>query len=98
MGWGLISTAAPVAWWTWLSRTLPHDAEAGGGLMVAAIQLAITVGASLGGLVFDRHDYQSTFVLSAALLGGGTLLAIRASRATGVGDAEAHTSSLKTAA
>jgi hypothetical protein len=27
----LIGTAAPVAWWTWLSRTLPHDAEAGGG-------------------------------------------------------------------
>lgn len=28
-GWGLIGTAAPVGWWTWLSRTLPHDAERG---------------------------------------------------------------------
>ncbi|RKI70757.1 MFS transporter [Corallococcus sp. AB049A] len=79
-GWGLIGTAAPVAWWTWLSRTLPRDAEAGGGLMVAAIQLAITVGASLGGLLFDRSGYQSTFVVSAVLLGGGALLAIRASK------------------
>jgi hypothetical protein len=41
-GWGLIGTAAPVGWWTWLSRVLPDDAEAGGGLMVAVIQLAIT--------------------------------------------------------
>jgi len=29
--WGLVGTAAPVGWWTWLSRTLPRDAEAGGG-------------------------------------------------------------------
>jgi predicted MFS family arabinose efflux permease len=39
--WRLISTPSPTAWWIWLSRTLPDDAEAGGGLMVAAIQLAI---------------------------------------------------------
>ena len=79
-GWGLIGTAAPVAWWTWLSRTLPHDAEAGGGLMVAAIQLAITAGASLGGLLFDRGGHQGTFLASAALLGAAALTALRASR------------------
>ena len=28
--WGLVATAAPVGWWTWLARTLPDDAEAGG--------------------------------------------------------------------
>lgn len=39
-GWGLIGTAAPVGWWTWLSKVLSDDAEAGGGLMVAVIQLA----------------------------------------------------------
>ncbi|WP_244224276.1 MFS transporter [Corallococcus sicarius] len=79
-GWGLIGTAAPVAWWTWLSRTLPHDAEAGGGLMVAAIQLAITAGASLGGLLFDRGGHQGTFLASAALLGAAALTAFWASR------------------
>ncbi|RKH97068.1 MFS transporter [Corallococcus sp. AB038B] len=83
VGWGLIGTAAPVAWWTWLSRTLPRDAEAGGGLMVAAIQLAITVGASLGGLLFDRSGYRSSFGVSALLLGGAALLALRASKPEG---------------
>ncbi|MCP3064182.1 hypothetical protein LXT21_35960 [Myxococcus sp. K38C18041901] len=85
VGWGFIGTAAPVAWWTWLSRTLPRDAEAGGGLMVAAIQLAITAGASLGGVLFDRSGHQGTFALSAALLGAGALLSIRASRAARIG-------------
>jgi predicted MFS family arabinose efflux permease len=78
--WGLIGTAAPVGWWTWLSRTLPEDAEAGGGLMVAAIQLAITLGASAGGILFDRSGYQATFAVSAALLCGSALLAVAGSR------------------
>ncbi|WP_141589970.1 MFS transporter [Myxococcus sp. AB056] len=91
MGWGLIGTAAPVAWWTWLSRALPRDAEAGGGLMVAAIQLAITAGASLGGLLFDRGGYQGTFAASAALLGAAALVAVRASRDVRAGAAEAPT-------
>src|SRR4051812_18031825 len=52
-GWGLIGTAAPVAWWTWLSRAFPEEAEAAGGLMVAAVQLAITIGAAAGGVLFD---------------------------------------------
>jgi predicted MFS family arabinose efflux permease len=66
--WGLVATAAPVGWWTWLARTLPQDAEAGGGLMVAIVQLAIMLGATLGGLLFDQSGYQATFALSAGLL------------------------------
>ena len=66
--WGLQGTSAPVAWWTWLARALPHDAEAGGGLMVATVQLAIAFGATGGGYVFDHYGYQATFVLSSALL------------------------------
>jgi predicted MFS family arabinose efflux permease len=80
-GWGLIGTAAPVGWWTWLSKVLPDDAEAGGGVMVAVIQLAITAGASVGGFLFDRSGYQSTFALSAAILFGSALLAFMAWRA-----------------
>jgi predicted MFS family arabinose efflux permease len=80
-GWGLlIGTAAPVAWWTWLSRTLPHEAEAGGGLMVAAVQMAITFGAATGGLLFDSSGYESTFGLSAAMLAGSAVVALAAGR------------------
>jgi predicted MFS family arabinose efflux permease len=78
--WGLIGTAVPVGWWTWVSRTLPDDAEAGGGLMVAVIQLAITLGASLGGLLFDSRGYQATFSASAALLIFSALAAFLAAR------------------
>ena len=35
------------------SRVLRDDAEAGGGLQVAVIQFAITIGAAVGGLMFD---------------------------------------------
>lgn len=77
-GWGLIGTAAPVAWWTWLSRVLPDDAEAGGGLMVAVIQLAIALGATAGGVIYDRSGYGSTFAVSAAALCASALLAAMA--------------------
>ena len=80
MGWGLIGTAAPVAWWTWVSKALPDEAEAGGGLMVAVIQLAITLGAAVGGMLFDRWGYQATFLASAALLISSALIATLASR------------------
>ena len=79
-GWGLVATAAPVGWWTWLSRVLPDDAEAGGGLMVAIIQLAIAAGATVGGVAFDLRGYQATFELSAGLLVIAALLAGLAAR------------------
>jgi predicted MFS family arabinose efflux permease len=79
--WGLVATAAPVGWWTWLARTLPDSAEAGGGLMVAIIQLAIASGATVGGLVFDLSGYRATFELSATLLGVAAVLAFLAARA-----------------
>jgi len=66
--WGLVATAAPVGWWSWLASTLPHDAEAGGGLMVAVIQLAIALGSSVGGLLFDTRGYHATFIASALVL------------------------------
>jgi predicted MFS family arabinose efflux permease len=78
--WGLIGTAAPVGWWTWLSKALPDEAEAGGGLMVAVVQLAITAGAASGGLLFDRWGYQTTFTLSAVLLGACAASAFLAAR------------------
>lgn len=66
--WGLMATAAPVGWWSWIAQAMPRNAEAGGGLMVAVIQLAIALGSTVGGLLFDASGYRSTFMLSAAVL------------------------------
>lgn len=78
--WGLFATAAPVGWWTWVARTLPNDAEAGGGLMVAVVQLAITSGAVVGGALFDVSGYQATFGVSTVLLVMAAFLAFAAAR------------------
>lgn len=80
--WGLMATAAPTGWWAWVARTLPDDAEAGGGLMVAAIQLSIALGSTLGGLAFDHTGWQSTFALSSGLLIVAAGLTILTSRKT----------------
>jgi predicted MFS family arabinose efflux permease len=74
-GWGLLGTAAPVAWWTWLSKVLPDDAEAGGGLMVAVVQLAIALGATVGGFAYDMSGYRSTFAVSVIALCASALVA-----------------------
>ncbi|WP_171862875.1 MFS transporter [Citrobacter freundii] len=78
--WGLISTAAPVGWWAWVPRTFPQNAEAGDGLMVAMVQLSIALGSTVGGLLFDHHGYQSTFLASAAMLIIATMLIFLTSR------------------
>ncbi|WP_408005146.1 MFS transporter [Pseudomonas moraviensis] len=80
--WGLIATAAPVGWWSWLARTLPDDAEAGGGLMVAVVQLSIASGSTVGGLLFDGSGYRLTFFASAALLVMAALVTWLTSRQT----------------
>ena len=78
--WGLFATSAPVGWWTWLARTLPQDAEAGGGLMVAVVQLAITMGATSGGILFDHSGYRATFGASALILMLAALVAYLTNR------------------
>lgn len=78
--WGLIATAAPTGWWTWIARTLPEDAEAGGGLMVAIVQLSTALGSTFGGLAFDHSGYQSTFTISIILLVIAAVLALLTSR------------------
>ena len=78
--WGLLATAAPVGWWSWIAQSLPADAEAGGGLMVAVIQLAIALGSTGGGVLFDRNGYQSTFMMSATTLAAAAVLAAMAAR------------------
>ncbi|RUM55776.1 MAG: MFS transporter [Marinomonas sp.] len=78
--WGLLATAAPVGWWSWIAKAMPQNAEAGGGLMVAVIQLAIALGSTIGGLLFDLGSYRSTFMFSAIVLLLAALLAYLTSR------------------
>jgi predicted MFS family arabinose efflux permease len=63
-----------------MSKVLPDDAEAGGGLMVAVIQLSITLGASVGGLLFDSIGYRSSFGASVVFLCLSAVVALLASR------------------
>lgn len=80
--WGMLATAAPTGWWTWIARTLAKEAEAGGGLMVAVIQLAIALGSTVGGIVFDHLGWQSAFAMSSVLLMSAVVLTFITSRAS----------------
>jgi len=66
--WGMAFGAVPVAWTTWITKTVPDEAESGGGLIVAAVQFAITLGAAAGGLVFDHSGASGVFVGSGVVL------------------------------
>lgn len=79
--WGLLATAAPVGWWSWVAQAMPDDAEAGGGMMVAVVQLAIALGSTLGGVLFDSRGHASAFAASAFVLLTSALLSFQASRA-----------------
>ena len=72
--WGMAFGAVPVAWSTWVTRTVPDEAESGGGLIVAAVQLAITMGAAAGGLAFDLAGARGVFTGSALVLLGAVLI------------------------
>jgi len=78
--WGLMATATPVGWWSWIAQAMPHDAEAGGGLMVAVIQFSIALGSTVGGVLYDTRGYRSTFVASAVVLLIGAFLTFQTSR------------------
>ncbi|WEX78115.1 MFS transporter [Sinorhizobium numidicum] len=73
--WGFFTAPIPVAWNTWMTRIIPNELEAGGGLQVALIQFAIAGGAFAGGALFDIAGWWSAFLLAAVLLAGSALLA-----------------------
>lgn len=72
--WGAVNAAIPVAWSTWLTRGIADEPESGGGLYVACIQLAIMLGAMLGGVLLDLVSITATFVVAAVLLVVGALV------------------------
>jgi predicted MFS family arabinose efflux permease len=66
--WGMAFGGVPVAWSTWITRSVPDEAESGGGLLVAAIQIGIATGAAAGGLVFDTSGALGVFTIAALIL------------------------------
>ena len=66
--WGLAFGTVPVAWSAWISRAVADEAESAGGLLVAAINLAIAAGAAVGGLVLDLSGVTSVFLTSGSVL------------------------------
>lgn len=66
--WGMLASASPTGWWTWIARKLPDNAEAGDGLMVSVIQLSIAFGSTTGGIVFDHLGWLSSFAMRSVLL------------------------------
>lgn len=73
--WGALNAALPVAWFNWLAQEVQDEPEAGGGLMVGAIQLAIMAGAGLGGALLDHGSVEATFLGGSALLLAATAMA-----------------------
>jgi predicted MFS family arabinose efflux permease len=80
VAWGAVNAAIPVAWSTWLAKGIREDPESGGGLMVGAIQLAIMLGAALGGALLDHLSIGATFIGGAILLVAAAVIVGRGSR------------------
>ncbi len=80
VAWGLINAAIPVCWSSWLATGVADEPDSGGGLMVAAIQLAIMAGGAVGGLLLDRLSIGATLLGGCALLAAATLSTVRLRR------------------
>ncbi|MFC3061504.1 MFS transporter [Paenirhodobacter populi] len=66
--WGLFFAGVPVSWSTWITRAIPDQAEAGGSLIVAAINIAIATGAGLGGVLLESTGPRGVFLASGLIL------------------------------
>ncbi len=73
--WGMAFGGVPVAWSTWITRTVPDEAESGGGLFVAGFQTAIASGAVIGGVIFDYVGSLGVFSIGGIILVGAAIFA-----------------------
>ena len=71
--WGFASGTVGVGWSTWLARTYPDHAEAGGGILVAAIQAAMMLGATIGGGLIDTVGSIGPLLAAVTLLALGAV-------------------------
>lgn len=74
--WGFAFGMAPVVLPTNLSRAAPDALEAAGSLMVTSFQVAITIGAVVGGYVVDTYGATGPLTLTAILAASTVVLAL----------------------
>ncbi|OOQ56584.1 MFS transporter [Mucilaginibacter pedocola] len=60
--WGLLFGIAQIGWNMWITRTVPDEAESGGGALVATIQLGIMIGAAAGGFFYDHFGGKVNYI------------------------------------
>ena len=63
-----------------MPRAAPDEAESGGGILVAAIQAAMMLGAAAGGLLFNASGAPATFIGSGVALLAAVLIIATALR------------------
>ena len=75
--WGFAFAGLPIGFQTWVVRAAPDHAEAAGGLLVTAFQVAIATGAVGGGLLVDAFGVQGAPAMALVMLSLSTLLIVR---------------------
>jgi len=66
--WGLVFGGVPVAWSTWVARSVPDQAESAGGMVVASVQGAIAAGAAAGGVMFGLSGVIGVFIIGSCIM------------------------------
>jgi len=66
--WGLAFGGVPVAWSNWVARAVPDQAETAGGMVVAAVQSSIALGAALGGVMFGFGGVTGVFFIAGVVM------------------------------
>ncbi len=66
--WGLAFGGVPVAWSNWVACVVPDQAETAGGMVVAAVQSSIALGAAIGGLIFGFSGVTGVFIVAASMM------------------------------
>ena len=77
--WGAGFGALPTVIGTWLARAEPDRLESVGGLQTAVFQVAIALGAFIGGLLVDGAGVQTALIVGgiAALVGSVVIVLVK---------------------
>jgi predicted MFS family arabinose efflux permease len=78
--WGLAWGVIPIALQTWMMSSVPHAPEAASATLVTTFQLAIALGALVGGVIVDAAGLSAVFLSAGLLAVASGLFALASSR------------------